>query len=70
MKFLKENAIAFAAIGYVLAGVVTFGHAAAGYEDSPNLKPNQNMGNRLTRGFVGSLVWPLYWSWWAFEAKP
>lgn len=59
---------------YVLAAIVTFGHAAANHVY--NCKPipgweicsgDRETGEKAINGILSGLVWPLYWSWEVFE---
>jgi hypothetical protein len=60
---------------YVVAAVVTFGHAAAGsdreYELCKRADPQAYCGIRAPKGvmigIVAGAAWPLYWSWEIWE---
>jgi hypothetical protein len=71
VKFIKKNALTLAVIGYVIVGIVTFGHAAS---RANKVKDTQTPSDAIiarghTRVLCGA-VWPLYWSWWVLEVKP
>lgn len=56
---------------YVLAAIVTFGHAAANHVYTCNFIPgcsgDRETGQKAAIGLVAGFVWPLYWSWEVFS---
>lgn len=54
---------------YVLAAVVTFGHAAA--RTKRTMRPDgPDAVDRFSVGMFSAIGWPLYWSWSAWEQTP
>jgi hypothetical protein len=66
---MKESTVVGIILGYIIAFVLTFGHA---YHSVPEVEQRQfagqmytmhnGVGTRATGAFLSSIFWPLYWS--------
>ena len=63
----REKATLLGLAAYVLAGIFTFGHAAAHHAADPTIFKDgtrfYNTDQTLVGGMLAGMVWPLYWSW-------
>lgn len=71
---MKDSTIGGIILGYILAIVLTFGHAYHNIPDSEQREyagqiytVHNGAGVKVTGAFLSSIFWPMYWSVKAWE---
>jgi predicted negative regulator of RcsB-dependent stress response len=71
---MKESTIGGIILGYILAFILTFGHAYHQIPDSEQREfagqmytVHNGLGAKAAGAFLASIFWPLYWSAKAWE---
>jgi hypothetical protein len=64
---MKDRIFFACVFAYALCAVLTFGHAAANTECTRD-RVQECTEEAALNGALAGLVWPLYWSWVAFDA--